>query len=202
MSNCLRSTVLRDCGSIAPEHSQIGRNKALETHDALNRFLASAEKRAYRMAQLATGSPDDALDIVQDAMLKLVQKYSDKPEEDWGALLHRIVQSRITDWYRRQSVRNRIISWIGIDETEGNTAANRQAPSPEHVLHNEQAIDSLQQAIQQLPLRQRQTFLLRCWEGLDVQQTARAMQCSAGSVKTHYHRALNSLRGQLGDNWP
>ncbi len=161
------------------------------------------------MAQMATGNPDEALDIVQDSMLKLVQKYSDRPESDWGALFYRIVQSRITDWYRRQSVRNRVMGWIGFDASDEDSAADPLSgfadPAgrcPEQLLHNDQAIDKLQDAIQVLPLRQRQAFLLRCWEGLDVAQTASAMKCSDGSVKTHYHRALKSLRNQLSENWP
>jgi len=160
------------------------------------------------MAQMATGNADEALDIVQDAMLKLVQRYGCKDAEEWGPLFHRILQSRITDWYRRRQVRNRFRVWLGHagEEDAGvdaiQTLPDPGAAQPEQALRDERAMNELQDAVAGLPLRQRQAFLLRAWEGLDVQATAQAMGCSGGSVKTHYSRALKALRERLGEHWP
>ena len=162
-------------------------------------FLSSVERRAYRMAYIATGSREDALDIVQDAMIKLVQKYADRDETEWGPLFHRIMQSHIRDWYRRSKIRNGLRSLLGWDD-EGDPLD--KLPScktwgPDDQLQADGAMDQLDAAIHHLPLRQQQAFLLRCWEGLDTAQTADAMGCSTGSVKTHYSRALGALRKSL-----
>lgn len=181
------------------------RSTALEQHRKLDRFLAGVEKRAYRMARIATSNSDEALDIVQDAMLKLVEKYADKSEAELGPLFYTILQSRIRDWYRRSSVRNRFRSWLGSDD-EDEEDAFQQIPdpagrTPEELLAASGGIEALQVALGQLPLRQQQVFLLRAWEGLDVRDTAKVMQCAEGSVKTHYSRALATLRLKLGDHW-
>jgi RNA polymerase sigma-70 factor (ECF subfamily) len=177
----------------------------LENRTALNRFLATVERRAYRMAELATGNPDQAMDIVQDAMLALVKNYSHKNEADWGPLFHRILQSKIRDWYRRSRTRNRVLGWLYTrnDESETDAADPIQlAPdttslSPDSSADNEQMMDVTLNAIRQLPLRQQQAFLLRAWEGFDVRETAKAMGCSQGSVKTHYSRASKKLKQTL-----
>ncbi len=181
------------------------RSTALEQHRKLDRFLTGVEKRAYRMAQIATSNSDEALDIVQDAMLKLVEKYADKSEAELGPLFYTILQSRIRDWYRRSSVRNRFRSWLGSGD-EDEEDAFQQIPdpagrTPEELLAASGGIEALQVALRELPLRQQQVFLLRAWEGLDVRDTAKAMQCAEGSVKTHYSRALATLRLKLGDHW-
>ena len=159
------------------------------------------------MAQIATGNKEDALDIVQDAMFKLVEKYASRDENEWGPLFHKILQSRIHDWYRRNAVRNRFRSWLRLSEEddtvdEMQTVEDQQGRSPEQLLQTGRSIDRLEHAVRQLPVRQQQAFLLRIWEGLDVRQTAKAMSCSQGSVKTHYSRAVHSLREQLGEHWP
>jgi RNA polymerase sigma-70 factor (ECF subfamily) len=177
----------------------------LESAKALDRFLAAVERRAFVMARLATGSTDEALDIVQDAMLQLVQSYGNRGEQEWGPLFHTILQSRITDWYRREKVRRRFRVWFGKkDEADkadplGNIADSR-SPNPPGQLQDKQAMATLEAAIQKLPARQQQAFLLRVWEGLDVEQTAHAMKCSQGSVKTHYSRAVHALRVKLEDH--
>jgi RNA polymerase sigma-70 factor (ECF subfamily) len=186
------------------ERDQSGRT-ALEQDLALNRFLASVEKRAFRIAQLATSNSDEAFDIVQDAMFKLVDKYASKPEADWPALFHRILQNRIRDWYRRNSLRNRFRSWLssGLDDDEDlmQTVADDAGRSPEEQLQLGQGMEALEKALHNLPLRQQQAFILRVWEGLDVRATANAMSCAEGSVKTHYSRAIHSLRETLGEHW-
>lgn len=179
-------------------------SRALEQQHTLERFLAGVERRAYRMARIATSNSDDALDIVQDAMLKLVEKYSDRGEAELGPLFHCILQSRIRDWYRRSSVRNRLRSWLGSDDDDEDAlqlVADPAGRSPDEILMARGSIEALDAALATLPLRQQQVFLLRAWEGLDVKDTARAMKCAEGSVKTHYSRALAALRVKLGEHW-
>lgn len=176
--------------------------------DLLNQFLADNEARAFRMAQLATGNRDDALDIVQEAMIKLVNKYQHLSENDWPPLFHRILQRQITDWHRSKRIRQKFFGWLpttNVQEAEDDGIEKIEDLSlrtPDIYLLNEQAIAVLQTELQQLPMRQKQAFLLRCWQGLDTAETAAAMGCTMGSVKTHYHRALTVLREKLGETWP
>jgi RNA polymerase sigma-70 factor (ECF subfamily) len=177
----------------------------LEPTRALDRFLAGVERRAFLIARLAVGNAEDAHDIVQEAMLQLVRRYADRAESEWGPLFHTILQSRISDWRRRSRVRNHFRVWFG-DKGEADddrdplqNLPDGRSPEPAAQLGNRQAMARLEAALRQLPLRQQQAFLLRVWEGLDVAQTARVMGCSAGSVKTHYSRAVHALRERLGD---
>lgn len=156
------------------------------------------------MARLATADADEALDIVQDAMLGFVSRYAAKPEGEWPPLFHRTLQSRIIDWHRRMSVRNRLRAWFGgggDDGEEGRdpleNVADRNSPDPATLMARREMGESIEKALRRLPHRQRQAFLLRSWEGLDVAGTAFAMGCSEGSVKTHYSRAVHTLRTLL-----
>ncbi|MDP1931538.1 MAG: RNA polymerase sigma factor [Gammaproteobacteria bacterium] len=172
---------------------------------SLDRFLAQVQGRAYRIAQIATNSSDDALDLVQDAMFKLVEKYATRSEEEWAPLFYSILQSRINDWHRRSSVRNRFRGWLGLGDDEMEDPL-QQVPdeaqrSPEQHVQMGASMEKLQAALQALPRRQQQVFLLRVWEGLDVRETALAMACAEGSVKAHYSRAVHTLREQLGEHW-
>ena len=186
------------------------RREALDNSVALDQFLASVERRAYRMAMVATRSHEDALDIVQDAMLRLARRYADRDAEQWGPLFQRITQSVIRDWYRRTAVRNRFRSFLGragqggettMEEDPIETRVATAEPEPGAQLQQEQAIRQLEAALHGLPLRQQQAFMLRQWEGLSVRDTAQAMGCGEGSVKTHFSRALSALREQLRDHW-
>ena len=182
-------------------------DKVLQNKQAMNQFLANIERRAFRMAEIACGSREDALDLVQDAMIGLVQKYSHKPEAEWGPLFHRILQSRIRDGYRRNAVRNKIKGWLSYTSDDDQQDPIQNAPDiqnkgPESSTKNDDAGEAIKTALKQLPLRQQQAFLLRNWEGFSVSQTAKAMACSEGSVKTHYSRAVHSLRSLLEDHWP
>jgi RNA polymerase sigma-70 factor (ECF subfamily) len=157
------------------------------------------------MARIATGNSDDALDIVQDAMFKLVEKYAARPEPEWGPLFHRILQSRILDWHRRAAVRGRFRTWLRLPEDEADPLEyipDATAGTPEDLLQSQRRIAKLEQIIHELPIRQQQAFLLRTMEGLDIRDTARAMACTEGSVKTHYFRAVQTLRAKLGEHWP
>ena len=173
----------------------------MDKQGALNRFLADIEGRALRIAEIATGNREDALELVQDSMLQLVQRYGGKAAADWPPLFHRILQTRIRDWYRRQRVRNRVRGWFGRDrDDDADPVAmhpDRPALGPAARTEADEFGRALEAALSALPLRQQQAFLLRSWEGLDVQQTAVAMGCSPGSVKTHYSRAIHTLRDRL-----
>ncbi len=177
----------------------------LPSHRELDVFLASVEKRAFRMAEIATGNKDDALDILQDAMFKLVEKYADRNADEWGPLFATILQSRIKDWYRRNQLRNKFRGWFGSTYEEQNdpiqTTTDEMARTPEQLLQSDRRVDELGMAIHALPLRQQQAFLLRTWEGYSVEETAKVMKCSAGSVKTHYSRAVHALRDKLENHW-
>lgn len=183
---------------------------ALNQQSAMNGFLREVERRALRMAEMATGNRDDALEIVQDTMLGLVKRYSDRPSQEWRPLFYRILQSRINDFYRRRSVRLRVMAvmpWRQSDAAEdypdpmdAATAGERENPIEE--VQQNATTQAMIAAIGRLPARQQQAFMLRAWEGMSVNETARAMACSEGSVKTHYSRALRSLQRQLEDVRP
>ncbi|GAC1660473.1 MAG: RNA polymerase sigma factor [Steroidobacteraceae bacterium] len=172
---------------------------------ALNQFLASVELRAFKIAQAGLRHEDDAHDAVQDAMLQLARAYAKRPAEEWRPLFYRILENRIRDMQRRRTVRGRVIAWLPFrgdeDDEEPDPIARAPSPDPQPAqrLELEQAIGALEKALGKLPRRQQQAFLLRTLEGLDVAATAIAMGCSPGSVKTHYFRAVQALRAQLGD---
>jgi len=177
----------------------------MTTSRALDQFLSSVEKRAFKIAQLGLRNDDDALDAVQDAMMKLVQSYAARPVDEWRPLFYRILANRIRDMQRRRTVRGRIMAWLPARDSEDDEEfdAIAQAPSqdagPAKRIELDEAIGVLETAVAELPPRQQQAFLLRNFEGLDVSETASAMGCSEGSVKTHYFRALESLRSRLGE---
>jgi RNA polymerase sigma-70 factor (ECF subfamily) len=154
------------------------------------------------MAFFATGNQEEALDIVQDAMLTLVKRYAQRNPEEWGPLFTRIVQNRIRDWYRREKVRNKWRVWFGKDDADQQDIENLPdsgTNDPLRQIANAGMTDELEHALRGLPLRQQQVFLLRVWEGLDVAETAKSLGISSGSVKTHYSRAVHRLREVLGD---
>lgn len=176
-------------------------------YSTMEQFLRHIERRAFHMARLSTGQSETAMDIVQDSMYKLVEKYSEKQVQDWKPLFYRILSSRLTDYYRRKAVRDRVFSWSKsshsgeaadtVDPIE--RASGRNSETPDEMLMRSQRIHQLNNSVQQLPNRQRQAFMLRCWEGLSTADTATAMAISEGSVKTHYSRAMHALRNMLED---
>ncbi|HZD53716.1 MAG TPA: RNA polymerase sigma factor [Woeseiaceae bacterium] len=180
---------------------------ALESERELNRFLAEVERRALRIAEISVGDRDEALDIVQDAMIRLARKYAHRAGSEWPPLFYRILQNGVRDWHRRRAVRSRVIGWLGravFDDAAGDpiaVAADPAGRTPDEQLQNREAMQSLERALARLPLRQREAFMLRTFEGLDVADTALAMGCSEGSVKTHYSRAVHALRESLGEHW-
>lgn len=167
-------------------------------------FLKSIERQAFRVALFACNNQDDALDLVQDAMCKFVDKYSQKPQLEWKALFYKILQNKIRDFYRREAIRSRWRIWLGKDNEEDTEEPVEQladplAMNPEKETDLKETFSRLQSELMKLSLKQQQVFLMRAWEGLSVKETATAMSCSEGTVKTHYFRATEQLRKKLGD---
>ena len=172
-------------------------------------FLKSAERRAFKRAAYAVRDDDAALDIVQDSMIRLAEKYADRPPAELPLLFQRILSNATMDWFRRQKVRNahvRNFSDFETTDEDGDFNILEALESLDVSAGTESAADSvsraqillvIEQQIQQLPGRQREAFLLRYWEDLDVAETAQAMGCSEGSVKTHCSRAVHSLAKAL-----
>ncbi len=173
----------------------------------IEEFLIHSEKRAFVMARIATKDEEVALDIVQDAMIKLVTKYSHKKSHEWAPLFHRILQNRINDWHRRQKVSNRWRSWLGKndsseDEFKEDPLENHSKDEdrlPEQGVNSFEFSQSLEAAVSALPLRQKQAFMLRAWEEYSTRESSDIMKCSESSIKTHYSRALAALRISLKD---
>ena len=172
----------------------------------LDDFLAGIQHRAFAMAKVATGHESDAMDIVQDAMMQLVKYYSERASDEWRMLFYRILHNRINDYFRRRKIRAKITGWLPgsfRDDAEADKGdpfqqvAGAKSNEPDKHLEREQNISQLHIALQSLSRRQREAFMLRCWEGLSTGEAAAAMRCSEGSVKTHYSRAMASLRGLL-----
>jgi RNA polymerase sigma-70 factor (ECF subfamily) len=178
------------------------------TQDAtrsLEAFLASVERKAFRIAQIALRHEADALDVVQDAMMQLSSRYATRPAQEWKPLFYRILENRVRDMQRRRNVRSRVMAympWRGEEDEDAVDPLDMavdQGPLPPAQLESDEAMAALEQAIAALPARQREAFLLRNFEGMDVAETAATMKCSQGSVKTHYFRALQALRAKLGE---
>ena len=175
---------------------------------SLEAFLRDVEARAFRIAVVQLRDRDEALDVVQDAMIRLAHRYAQAPSAEWPPLFYRILQNRIRDWQRRRAVRNRVVAFFGglpgsVDDEHDPLlgAAGSPADNPHERAVQDGAMAALEQALTRLPARQREAFLLRNLEGLDVAETAIAMRCSEGSVKTHYFRAVRRLRELLGEHW-
>jgi RNA polymerase sigma-70 factor (ECF subfamily) len=173
----------------------------------LNAFLSEVERRACRIAEMAVRNRDDGLDIVQGAMLRFARSYAARPVPEWKPIFYRILWNGIRDFQRRRSVRSKVFALLpgqwreeeGREDPMSQVADGGQDPSAKAA--TDEAMRRLESALARLPARQQQAFALRCLEGLDVAGTAAAMGCSEGSVKTHYFRALHTLRGELGEVW-
>ncbi|MCY4043995.1 MAG: RNA polymerase sigma factor [Cellvibrionales bacterium] len=178
-------------------------------NQTLHQFLQAKEKRAYKIALLACGHHHDALDIVQESMLSLVKYYSDHSSEEWALLFNRILHNKINDWYRQQGVRHRLLDWWNnsrddpsdqsYDDPIEQSEAIPAKSNPDKQVELLDDLERIEKALNQLPLRQCQAFLLRAWEGYSVKDTANLMECTQGSVKTHYSRATHKLRLMLKD---
>lgn len=176
----------------------------------LSDFLSSVEQRAFKQAVYAVRDDDAALDIVQDAMIKLAEKYGDRPAAELPLVFTRILQNRIHDWFRRQKVRN---AWVTLFSNMGKKSDENDdfdpleslsAPDDSEIhqdgaqkLEQSQLLLALETEISKLPARQREAFLMRYWDELSITETALAMRCSEGSVKTHCSRATQALAKAL-----
>ncbi|MFA7279061.1 MAG: RNA polymerase sigma factor [Sterolibacterium sp.] len=179
----------------------------MATRIELSEFLTGIERRSFKQAMFAVQNEDHALDIVQDAMLKLAEKYGDKPIEELPMLFQRILQNTIRDFYRRQKVRSLwttlLSSFTPADDDEGDPLETLQAhegsniPTPHASLEQTQVLAAIEKEIKKLPPRQREAFLMRYWEDMDIAETAAAMGCTEGSVKTHCSRATHTLATAL-----
>lgn len=173
----------------------------------MSAFLAEVDRRAFKYAVFALRDDDAALDVVQDAMLKLSERYSDRPVEELPALFQRILQNRIRDYFRRQKVRSAWTTLLSsltpgedhgseIDPLEIIDVSDSQEgafDSPDEQISRQQVLQVIEEGLARLPARQREAFMLRYWEDMDVAETATAMGCSEGSVKTHCSRANHAL---------
>lgn len=179
--------------------------EALATRKEMSDFLASVERRAFKQSVYAVHDEEAALDIVQDAMLRLAEKYPERPPEELPLLFQRILQNAIRDYFRRSKVRSTwttLLSAMGLggEDEDGDPLETMEildeanvSASPASQLEQSQVMATIEEAVQSLPERQREAFMLRYWEELDVSETAKVMGCSEGSVKTHCSRATHAL---------
>jgi len=188
--------------------TNIKRIPALSSQRELSDFLTATERRAFKQAMFAVRNEESALDIVQDSMMKLAEKYGDRPVEELPMLFQRILQNTIRDYYRRSKVRSLWTTLLSsfspnddeeydpletIEAESGSNSPNR----PDGQLEQAQVLGIIEEEIKALPARQREAFLMRYWEDMDVAETASAMGCSEGSVKTHCSRANHTLAAAL-----
>jgi len=182
----------------------------MATDKELSDFLENVERRAFKQAVYAVRKDEAALDIVQDAMIKLAEKYGDKPAAELPMLFQRILQNTIHDFFRREKVRN---TWVSLFSSMGSDAQEHEdfdlletyeaeegsqaSESTADKYERQQVLSLIDDEIQKLPTRQREAFLMRYWEDMDVAETASAMGCSEGSVKTHCSRATHALAQAL-----
>ncbi|MFC7513980.1 RNA polymerase sigma factor [Herbaspirillum sp. GCM10030257] len=182
----------------------------MATDKELSDFLESVERRAFKQAVYAVRKDESALDIVQDAMIKLAEKYGDKPAAELPLLFQRILQNTIHDYFRREKVRSTwvsLFSSLGSDNADADNydvletyeaeEGSQAAESSADKVERDQVLAVIEQEIQKLPGRQREAFLMRYWQDMDVAETAAAMGCSEGSVKTHCSRATHTLAQAL-----
>ena len=183
----------------------------MASRQELSDFLQSVERRAFKQAAYATRDDDTSLDLVQEAMFKLAEKYADKPPAELPMLFQRILQNVIHDHFRRQKVRNlwtTLLSALQPDDSDGSGERDpleameiegdtRQGESAASIVERDQILQIIDGEVQKLPTRQREAFVMRYWQDLDVAETATAMGCSEGSVKTHCSRAVHTLASAL-----
>ena len=177
----------------------------LATEQELSDFLKSVEKRAFKRSVYHVRNEDAALDIVQDSMIKLSVHYADKPAGELPMLFQRILQNTTLDWFRRQKTHRAVFSNMSDFESAGDDGdfdlletlelqdGSERTESAEKSVSRAQTLQEIDDAIQTLPARQREAFLMRYWEEMDVAETAAAIGCSEGSVKTHCSRAVQAL---------
>jgi RNA polymerase sigma-70 factor, ECF subfamily len=205
-----RTSAQRPCDIIprAPKRAALQESRPLATDKELSDFLKSVEKRAFKRTAYTVRNDDAALDIVQDSMIRLSEKYADRPPEELPLVFQRILSNATMDWFRRQKVRNAVLvnlsDFEGADDDGGDfdllelldldSVATESAADS---VGRQQILELIDGEVSKLPGRQREAFLLRYWEEMDVAETAAVMGCSQGSVKTHCSRAVHALAKAL-----
>ncbi len=175
----------------------------LSLEKRLQLFMQEISGRALVMMENAChGQQDVAMDLVQEAFISLHQNYADKATDEWYPLFYTILNNKLLDWRRKEARRSQRFGWLRLnpfpneDDQEFDFPDQNQI-EPSDLLDQEVTAEEIHAAIQALPVRQQQAFMLRAWEGFDTATTAKIMDCSEGSVKTHYHRAIQSLKATL-----
>lgn len=180
-------------------------NSLESTEQRLSVFIKQVSGRALMMMESATGGQHDiGRDIVQESFIALHRHYANRPTAEWTPLFYTILNNRLMDWRRQETRKQKRFGWfkpvINDDDLELDSSLlveDSQNINPADFLTQEVDLEEIQKAISRLPTRQQQAFMLRAWENLDTRTTASIMQCSEGSVKTHYHRAIQTLRVSL-----
>jgi RNA polymerase sigma-70 factor, ECF subfamily len=191
-----------------PKEGASRKSRPLATDKELSDFLKGVEKRAFKRTAYTVRNDDAALDIVQDSMIRLSEKYADRPPEELPLVFQRILSNATMDWFRRQKVRNAVLvnlsDFEGADDDGGDfdllELLNLDSVATESAADSvgrQQILELIDGEVGKLPGRQREAFLLRYWEELDVAETAAVMGCSQGSVKTHCSRAVHALAKSL-----
>ena len=190
---------------LAPKQSESESLSILKStvEQRLKVFMQDVTGRALVMMESATqGQQGIAMDLVQEAFISLHKAYAEKPNDEWYPLFYTILNNKLQDWRRKEARRAQPFSFfrkvsLDDDDVELHDIIDESSPNPFDFLDQAVTAEEIKEAISQLPLRQQQAFMLRAWEGFDTQTTAQVMQCSEGSVKTHYHRAIQGLRATL-----
>ncbi|MBL8321626.1 MAG: RNA polymerase sigma factor [Acinetobacter sp.] len=190
---------------LAPKQSNAADASVLKStaESRLKNFMHEVTGRALVMMESATQNQHGmAMDLVQEAFISLHKSYADKSTEEWYPLFYTILNNKLQDWRRKEARRAQPFSFfrkvsLEEDDIELNDVVDESTPNPFELIDQAVTAEEIQEAIAQLPARQQQAFMLRAWEGFDTHTTAQIMNCTEGSVKTHYHRAIQGLRASL-----
>ncbi|WP_180162992.1 RNA polymerase sigma factor [Acinetobacter sp. YH12069] len=190
---------------LAPKKSETQDSSVLKStaESRLKNFMNEVTGRALVMMESAThGQHGIAMDLVQEAFISLHKAYAEKSTEEWYPLFYTILNNKLQDWRRKEARRSQPFSLfrkvsLDDDDVELQDVVDESTPNPFDFLDQAVTAEEIQDAIAELPVRQQQAFMLRAWEGFDTHTTAEIMNCSEGSVKTHYHRAIQGLRTAL-----
>ena len=189
---------------LAPKkQSDLASTQVSTAEHRLKYFMQDVTGRALVMMESATqGHNGIAMDLVQEAFISLHKSYAEKSTDEWYPLFYTILTNKLQDWRRKEARRASPFSLfrkvsLDSDDEEAMDVVDESTPNPLQFLDQALAVEEIQDAISRLPVRQQQAFMLRAWEGFDTQTTAQIMDCSEGSVKTHYHRAIQGLRSSL-----
>ena len=190
---------------LAPKQSNAADASVLKStaEFRLKNFMNEVTGRALVMMESATQNQHGmAMDLVQEAFISLHKSYADKSTEEWYPLFYTILNNKLQDWRRKEARRAQPFSFfrkvsLEEDDIELNDVVDESTPNPFELIDQAVTAEEIQEAIAQLPARQQQAFMLRAWEGFDTHTTAQIMNCTEGSVKTHYHRAIQGLRASL-----